>query len=168
MNGEGQPAAAHISAMDTPLHHAPNDAMPLVEWALAPMGHCWPKEEYASIIASIIHLDSLFFVTGNPLVWPPKHTKSSSDCLQISICFTDARASSRAVFDIRGRRSTDCSGSKGGLFRARNTVGRSHVGIVTGWGGLSLLDPFKKQTTKLFLPIDWASIEVCEAAIAAT
>ncbi len=27
--------------------------MPLVEWALTPMGHSWPKEAYASLIASI-------------------------------------------------------------------------------------------------------------------
>ncbi len=30
------------------------------------------------------------------------------------IHFTDVSASSRAVFSVRGRRSTDCSGSKGG------------------------------------------------------
>ncbi len=59
MDGEDQPAAAHISAMDTPLDHTQDEAMPLVEWALTPMGHCWPKEEYSSVIASIIHLDSL-------------------------------------------------------------------------------------------------------------
>ncbi len=82
MDGEAQPAAAHISAMDTPLDHAQDEAMPLVEWALTPMGHCWPKEEYASIIASIIHLDSLCFVNGDPLVRPPKHTKSCSECLK--------------------------------------------------------------------------------------
>ncbi len=54
--------AAHISAMDRQLDHAQDEAVPLVEWALNPMGHCWPKEEYASIIVSIIHLDSLCFV----------------------------------------------------------------------------------------------------------
>uniref|UniRef100_A0A673HHF8 Double-strand break repair protein MRE11 n=1 Tax=Sinocyclocheilus rhinocerous TaxID=307959 RepID=A0A673HHF8_9TELE len=84
------------------------------------------------------------------------------------IRFTDANASSRAVFSIRGQRSTDSSGSKGGLFRALNTVGRSHVGTVTGRGGLSLLDPFKKRTTRLFLPTDWPAIGACEAAMAAT
>ncbi len=36
---------------------AQDEAMPLVEWALTPMGHSWPKEEYASLIASIIHLE---------------------------------------------------------------------------------------------------------------
>ncbi len=82
MDGEAQPAAAHIAAMDTPLDNAQDEAMPLVEWALTPMGHCWPKEEYASVIASIIHLDSLCFVNGDPLVWPPKHIKSCSNCLK--------------------------------------------------------------------------------------
>ncbi len=62
MDNEAQPAAAHISAMDTPLDHAQDEVMPLVEWALTPLGHCWPKEEYASVIALIIHLDSLCFV----------------------------------------------------------------------------------------------------------
>ncbi len=56
--------------------------MPLVEWAFTPMGHCWPKEEYASVMASTTHLDSLCFVTGNPLVWLPKHRKSCSNCLK--------------------------------------------------------------------------------------
>ncbi len=82
MDGEAQSAAAHISAMDIPLDHAKDEVMPLVEWALTPMGHCWPKEEYASIIVSIIHLASLCFVAGDPLVWPLKHTKSCSDCLK--------------------------------------------------------------------------------------
>ncbi len=59
MDGEAQPATTHISAMDTHLDHVHDEAMPLVEWALTPMGHSWPKEEYASLIASIIHLDSL-------------------------------------------------------------------------------------------------------------
>ncbi len=81
-SNKAQPAAAYISAMDTPLDHAQDEAMPLIEWALTPMGHCWPKEEYASIIASIIHLDSLCFVTGDPLVRLPKHATSFSDCLK--------------------------------------------------------------------------------------
>ncbi len=81
MDAKAQPAAAHISVMDTPLDHTQDDAMPL-EWALTPIGHCWPKEEYTSVIASIKHLDSLCFVTRDPLVWPPKHTKSFSDCLK--------------------------------------------------------------------------------------
>ncbi len=67
MNCKAQPAAAHISAMDTPLDHAQDEAMPLVVWALTLMGHSWPKEEYASLIESIIHLDSLCFVTRRPL-----------------------------------------------------------------------------------------------------
>ncbi len=54
--------------MDTPLDHAHDEAMPLVEWARTPMGHCRPKEEYASMTASTIHLESLCFVTGCPLV----------------------------------------------------------------------------------------------------
>ncbi len=81
MDGETQPAAAHISAMDTPLNHAQDTEMPQVDRALTPMGHCWPKEEYDSVIVSIIHLDSFCFVTGDPLVPLPKHTKSCSDCL---------------------------------------------------------------------------------------
>ncbi len=72
----------HIFLQWTPLNHAQDKAMLLVEWALTPMGHSWPKEEYASLIASIIHLDSLCFVTGDPLVRPLKHTKSCSDCLK--------------------------------------------------------------------------------------
>ncbi len=83
MDGEAQPAAAHISAMDTQLDHTQDEAMSLVEWALTPMGHCWTKEEYASIITSIIHLDSLCFVTGDPLVRLPNHTKKLYfDCLK--------------------------------------------------------------------------------------
>ncbi len=40
MDGEAQPAAAHISAMDTPLNHTQDEASPtLVEWAFTPMGH---------------------------------------------------------------------------------------------------------------------------------
>ncbi len=85
MDSEAQPAAAQISAMDTRLDHAQDKAMPLVECAFTPMGHCCPKEEYASVIASIIHLDSLCFVTRDPLVWPPKHKQSCSDCLKESL-----------------------------------------------------------------------------------
>ncbi len=72
MDGKAQLAAAQISALDTPLDHAQEEVKPLIEWAHTPMGHCRPKEEYASVIASIIHLESLCFVTGDPLVWPPK------------------------------------------------------------------------------------------------
>ncbi len=64
MDGVAQPAAVQISVMDTPLDHAHDEAMPLVEWARTPMGHCRPKEEYASMTASTIHLESLCFVTG--------------------------------------------------------------------------------------------------------
>ncbi len=49
MDGVAQPAAAQISVMDTPLDHAHDEAMPLVEWARTPMGHCRPKKEYANI-----------------------------------------------------------------------------------------------------------------------
>ncbi len=49
MDGVAQPAAVQISVMDTPLDHAHDEAMPLVEWARTPMGHCRPKEEYGSI-----------------------------------------------------------------------------------------------------------------------
>ncbi len=58
MDGVAQPAAVQISVMDTPLDHAHDEAMPLVEWARTPMGHCRPKEEYASMTASTIHLES--------------------------------------------------------------------------------------------------------------
>ncbi len=59
MDGVAQPAAAQISVMDTPLDHGHDEAMPLVEWVRTPMGHCRPKEEYASMTASTIHLESL-------------------------------------------------------------------------------------------------------------
>ncbi len=49
--------------------------MPLVEWARTPMGHCRPKDEYASETASTIHLKSLCFVTGRPLARLPKLTE---------------------------------------------------------------------------------------------
>lgn len=44
INGEDQPATAQMSPMDTPLDHAQDVAMPLVECALTPMGHCRPIE----------------------------------------------------------------------------------------------------------------------------
>ncbi len=78
MDGEDQPAA---SQMSTPLDHAQEEAMPLVEWALTPMGHRDPTEEYANVIASTNHLKILCFVTGPPLARLPKPTKSSSDFL---------------------------------------------------------------------------------------
>ncbi len=55
--------------------------MPLVKWALTPMGHCKPKEAYARVIAYTNHLEILCFVTGRPLAWLPKLTKSCSDFL---------------------------------------------------------------------------------------
>ncbi len=78
MDGEDQPAASQISEMDTPLDHAQEEAMPLVEWALTPMGHCKPKEEYARVIASTNHLEILCFVTGRPLARLLKLTKNCS------------------------------------------------------------------------------------------
>ncbi len=81
MDGEDQSAASKMSEMDTPLDHAQDEAMPLVEWALTPMGHCNPEEEYANVMASTNHLEILCFVTGPPLVWLPKPTKSCSDFL---------------------------------------------------------------------------------------
>ncbi len=75
VDSEDQPAASQMSEMDTPLDHAQDEAMPLVEWALTPMGHCNPKEEYANVIASTNHLEIICFVTGPPLAWLPKPTK---------------------------------------------------------------------------------------------
>ncbi len=60
-------------------------------------------------------------------------------------CFTDASASSKAVFNIRRRRSTDCNGSKGGL----NTVGRSHVGTVTERGKVERPRPLQKTNKRI-------------------
>ncbi len=65
----------------TPLDHAQEEAMPLVEWALTLMGHCNPEEEYANVTASTNHLEILCFVTGSPLARSPKTTKSCSDFL---------------------------------------------------------------------------------------
>ncbi len=79
MDGEAQRATSQISEMDTPLDHAQEEAMPLVEWALTPMGHCKPKEKYAKLIASTNHLEIPCFVTGPPLARLPKPTKSCSD-----------------------------------------------------------------------------------------
>ncbi len=81
MDGKDQPAVSQMSEMDTPLNHAQEEAMPLVEWALTPIGHCNPEEEYANVIASTYHLEILCFVTGPPLAWLPKPTKSCSDFL---------------------------------------------------------------------------------------
>ncbi len=62
--------------MDTPLDHAQDEAMPLVEWSLTPMGHCNLEEEYANVITSTNHLEILCFVTGPPLARLPKPTKA--------------------------------------------------------------------------------------------
>ncbi len=37
-------AAAHISPIETLLDHAQEEDIPLVEWALTPIGHCEPTE----------------------------------------------------------------------------------------------------------------------------
>ncbi len=52
MDGEDQPATSQKSEMDTPLDHAQEEAMLLVEWALIPMGHYNPEEEYANVITT--------------------------------------------------------------------------------------------------------------------
>ncbi len=68
------------------LDHAQEDAMPWVEWALTPMGHCKPKEEDTRVIASTNHLEIICFVTGLPLVRLPKPTKCCSDFLYEAKC----------------------------------------------------------------------------------
>ncbi len=60
MDGEDQPATSQMSEMDTLLDRAQEEAMPLVDWALTPMGHYNPKEEYANVIASTNHQEILF------------------------------------------------------------------------------------------------------------
>ncbi len=97
MDGEDQPATSQISEMDTPLDHAQEEAMPLVEWALTPMGHCKPKEEYATVIASTNHLEILCFVTGRPLARLPKLTKSCSDLLYVELSMYTLRANSLVI-----------------------------------------------------------------------
>ncbi len=86
MDGEAKLAASQISEIDTPLDHAQKEAIPLVKWALSPMGHCNPKEEYARVIASTNHLEIPCFVTGPPLAQLPKPTKSCSDFLYEAEC----------------------------------------------------------------------------------
>lgn len=39
VDGEDQPAAAQMSEIETPLDHAQEEAIPLMEWALSPKGH---------------------------------------------------------------------------------------------------------------------------------
>ncbi len=80
MDGKDQSAASQMSEIDTLLDHAQEEAMPLVEWALTPVGHCNPKVEYVNVIASTNHL-IICFVTGPPLARLPKPTKSCSDFL---------------------------------------------------------------------------------------
>ncbi len=91
MDGVAQPSAAQISVIDTPLDHAHDEVMPLVEWARTPMRHCRPKEEYASMTASTIHLESLCFVTGCPLARLPKLTPKRGGTLKV-----DSQSSDRA------------------------------------------------------------------------
>ncbi len=62
-------------------HWTQDEVMPLVEWALNSMGHCNPEEKYANVIASTNHLEIICFVTGPPLAWLPKQTKSCYDFL---------------------------------------------------------------------------------------
>ncbi len=76
MDGVAQPAAAQISVMDTPLDHAHDEAMTLVEGAPTPMGHCRPKEEYASMTASTILLESLCFVPDALLARLPSQQRA--------------------------------------------------------------------------------------------
>ncbi len=86
MDGEAQPATAQISVIDTPLDHAHDEAMPLVEWARTPMGHCRPKDEYASVTASTIHLESLSIILSYPLSIRPEFQagRANGERLQVS------------------------------------------------------------------------------------
>ncbi len=70
-----------MSEMDTLLDHAQEEVMPLVEWALTPMGHWNPKEEYANVEASTNHLEILCFVKEPPSARLLKPKKSCSDFL---------------------------------------------------------------------------------------
>ncbi len=56
MDGKDQPATSQMSDMDTPLDHAQEEEMPLVEWALTLMGHRDHTEENTNVIASTNHL----------------------------------------------------------------------------------------------------------------
>lgn len=44
MDSEDQPVGAQVSLMDIPLDQAQEKAIPLVEWAFAPIGHCKSKD----------------------------------------------------------------------------------------------------------------------------
>ncbi len=81
VDGEDQPAASQMSDMDTPLDHAQEEAMSLVESALIPREHRDVMEDYANVIASTNRLEILCFITGPPLAQLPKPTKSCSDFL---------------------------------------------------------------------------------------
>ncbi len=81
MDSEDQPVTSQMSEIDTPLDHAQEELMPLVEWPLTQMEHCNPKEDYANVIASTNHLEIICFVTGPPLAQLLKPTKSFSDFL---------------------------------------------------------------------------------------
>ncbi len=97
--------------MDTPLDHAQEEAIPLMEWALTPLGHCKPKEEYANVIASTNHLEILCFVTGPPLVRLQKATKA------VLAFFTRQNAKSKLSRPWRGRAGTPGCPSGGVGFR---------------------------------------------------
>ncbi len=44
------------------------------------------KTGRSRLARSTNHREILCFVTGDPLVWPPKHTKSCSDCMKGAEC----------------------------------------------------------------------------------
>ncbi len=79
MDGEDQPAASQMSET-CPGRGNTSGVMG------SPMGHCYPKEEYANMIASTNHLEILCFVRGPPLACLPKPTKSCSDFLYEAEC----------------------------------------------------------------------------------
>ncbi len=101
MDGEDQLAASQMSEMDTALDHAQEEAMPLVEWALTPMEHCYPKEEYS------------------------RQAGLAERACRSPTCLTDASASCWAVFNKSALRLEDCNDSNGGPFGALSTVGKS-------------------------------------------
>ncbi len=86
MDRENQSVASQMSEMDTPLDHAQDKAMHLVEWALTQMGHCNPRGGVCYVIASTNHLEMFYFVTGPPLARLPKQTKGCSDFLYEAEC----------------------------------------------------------------------------------
>ncbi len=44
MDGEAQPVATHIYAMDTPLDHTHDEAIPLMECTRTPIGNAGPRK----------------------------------------------------------------------------------------------------------------------------